>query len=188
MLKNSYVVYLKFKFLNYLIWLFRVSIVSWGIFSCGMWDLVPWPGIKLGPPALGAWNLSTGLAEKSSISSFFLPHPPALGALRWALWWWENKLCVAWELLKEMRSPPFWPGASFVTPRRKNKLKRNIARLKTEDLRQFLLVPAQSCQLIWITLWMQLSCAPHRMYSREMASALYSWSHQNLQHFPPHET
>ena len=26
--------------------------------SCGMWDLVPWPGIKPGPPALGAWSLT----------------------------------------------------------------------------------------------------------------------------------
>ena len=27
-------------------------------FSCSMWDLVPWPGIKLGHPALRAWSLS----------------------------------------------------------------------------------------------------------------------------------
>ena len=27
-------------------------------FSCSMWDLVPWPEIEHGPPALGAWNLS----------------------------------------------------------------------------------------------------------------------------------
>ena len=26
--------------------------------SCSMWDLVPWPWVKPGPPALGAWNLS----------------------------------------------------------------------------------------------------------------------------------
>ena len=26
--------------------------------SCGIWHLVPWPGIDLGPPALGAWSLS----------------------------------------------------------------------------------------------------------------------------------
>ena len=25
---------------------------------CGMWDLVPWPGIEPRPPALGAWSLS----------------------------------------------------------------------------------------------------------------------------------
>ena len=38
---------------------------AYGIFSCGMqtlsctmWDLVPWPGIKSGPPALGAQSLS----------------------------------------------------------------------------------------------------------------------------------
>ena len=27
-------------------------------FSCGMWDLVPWPGIEPGPLALGVWRLS----------------------------------------------------------------------------------------------------------------------------------
>ena len=26
--------------------------------SCGLWDLVPWPGIKSGLPTLGAWSLS----------------------------------------------------------------------------------------------------------------------------------
>ena len=30
---------------------------SWTLI-CGMWDLVPWPGIKPWPPALGAWSLS----------------------------------------------------------------------------------------------------------------------------------
>ena len=49
-----------FFFLNiYLfIWLLLVLVVACGIFSCGMWDLVPWPGIEPGPPALGAQSLS----------------------------------------------------------------------------------------------------------------------------------
>ena len=36
------------------------GILSWGMWalSCGVWDIVPWPGIKPGPPALGAWSLS----------------------------------------------------------------------------------------------------------------------------------
>ena len=42
-----------FKDIIYLfIWL------CWVILSCGMWDLVPRPGIKPRPPALGTWNLS----------------------------------------------------------------------------------------------------------------------------------
>ena len=28
--------------------------------NCSMWDLVPWPGIEPGPPALGAQVLTTG--------------------------------------------------------------------------------------------------------------------------------
>ena len=43
----------------------RIFTVAFENFSCGMWtlscimcDLVPWPGIEPGPPALGAWSLS----------------------------------------------------------------------------------------------------------------------------------
>ena len=46
-----------FKFVNLAV---RVLVVAYGIFSCsvqtfscGMWDLVPCPGIEPGPPALG---------------------------------------------------------------------------------------------------------------------------------------
>ena len=41
-----------------LMWMHWVLVVARGIFSCSMWDLVPWPGIVLGSPALGAWSLS----------------------------------------------------------------------------------------------------------------------------------
>ena len=47
------------------IWLHLVLVATWSIFSCGiwilshgMWDLVPWPGIEPGSPALGVWSLS----------------------------------------------------------------------------------------------------------------------------------
>ena len=33
--------------------LHQVFVVACGIFSCGLWDLVPSPEIKPGPPALG---------------------------------------------------------------------------------------------------------------------------------------
>ena len=54
----------KNNMLIYLFWLCwvlvvacRISHCSCGIFSFGMWDLVPQPGIKPYPPALGAWSL-----------------------------------------------------------------------------------------------------------------------------------
>ena len=57
--------YLKKIILSFFIWLCRVLVVAHGIFSWGMrtlsysmWDLVPWPGIGPGPPALRAQNLS----------------------------------------------------------------------------------------------------------------------------------
>ena len=37
---------------------FSIFVVACGIFSCSKWDLVPSPGMKLWPSALGAWNLS----------------------------------------------------------------------------------------------------------------------------------
>ena len=35
------------------IWLHWVLVTACGVFSCGMWDLVPWLGIEPRPPALG---------------------------------------------------------------------------------------------------------------------------------------
>ena len=47
------------------LWHVESLVSAYGIFSggmqtlsCSMWDLVPWPGIKPGPPALGAQSLS----------------------------------------------------------------------------------------------------------------------------------
>ena len=51
--------------------------------SCGMWDLVPWPGIEPRPPALGVWSLSQRTPREvpimvqfykwsASLSSFYL--------------------------------------------------------------------------------------------------------------------
>ena len=42
-----------------------------GCFSCGMWDLVPGPGIEPGHPALGACSLSHWITREVSIFFFF---------------------------------------------------------------------------------------------------------------------
>ena len=48
------------------------------IFSCtmwtlsgSMWDLVPWPGIEPGSPALGAWSLSHWTTRKVPLHDIF---------------------------------------------------------------------------------------------------------------------
>ena len=43
-----------------------------GCFSCGIWNLVPWPGIKPGLPALGVQNLSLWATRKVLSYSFLL--------------------------------------------------------------------------------------------------------------------
>ena len=52
--------YHRILFLKIFIYLAVLSLSCsiYRIFSCGMWDLVPWPGIEPGPPALGARSLS----------------------------------------------------------------------------------------------------------------------------------
>ena len=48
-----------FRYFFYLfIWLCWVLVAACRLFSCNIWDLVPWPRIEPGPPALGAQSLS----------------------------------------------------------------------------------------------------------------------------------
>ena len=56
---------LHFLEFSFFIWLHQALVTALGIFSCimwaiscGVWDLVPQPGIEPGAPALGAWSLS----------------------------------------------------------------------------------------------------------------------------------
>ena len=35
-----------------------------------MWDLVPWSGVELGPPALGAWSLSHWITREVPVFVF----------------------------------------------------------------------------------------------------------------------
>ena len=49
--------FLKNIYFYVFIWLHRVLIVACRLFSCGMWNLVSWPGIETAPPALGAQSL-----------------------------------------------------------------------------------------------------------------------------------
>ena len=58
--------YHRILFLKIFIYLAVLSLSCsiYRIFSCGMWDLVPWPGIEPGPPALGAWRLSHRTTRK----------------------------------------------------------------------------------------------------------------------------
>ena len=43
----------KKKFIYLFIWLYQVLVVTHAIFSCSIWDPVPWPGIELRPRVLG---------------------------------------------------------------------------------------------------------------------------------------
>ena len=73
-----------FKIYFYLfIWLWHVGSLSFvaacGIYTCGMWTLgcsmwdpVPWPGIELGPPALGGQSLSHLTTREVPALSFMM--------------------------------------------------------------------------------------------------------------------
>ena len=60
------------------VWLCLVFIAKHGIvrcgmqtLSCGIWDLVPWTGIKPGPSALGMWRLSHWITREVLITIIF---------------------------------------------------------------------------------------------------------------------
>ena len=53
------------KIFMYLTLLVGLGCNMWAL-SCGMQDLVPWPGIEPGPPALGAWSLNCWTPRESS--------------------------------------------------------------------------------------------------------------------------
>ena len=47
------------------LWQVGSLVGAWELFSRGLWDLVPCPGIESGPPALGAWSVSHWTTRKS---------------------------------------------------------------------------------------------------------------------------
>ena len=52
-------------FFNYYFYLAELGL------SCSMWDLVPWPGIEPGPPALGAQRLRPQTTREIPAGRFF---------------------------------------------------------------------------------------------------------------------
>ena len=61
-----------FSFLSFLIYILFIYLAALGL-SCGMWDLVPWPGVEPRPPALGVWSLSHWTTRGSPCFSFLDP-------------------------------------------------------------------------------------------------------------------
>ena len=54
------------------------------LFSCGMWDLVPWPGIDPRPPALGARSLSHWITREVPAYHSWC-RPQSLPAVAWSV-------------------------------------------------------------------------------------------------------
>ena len=104
---------------------------AWKIFTCSMWDLVPWPGIKPWPPALGTWSLdhqgspSQLLAEWIANRGFFprlhrMPHlcPSLCSSLACSLPAFRSLLNVTLDFLTTLAKTLPWvltslPALSF---------------------------------------------------------------------------
>ena len=54
------------------IYLFIYLVAQVYLFGCDMWDLVPWPGIEPGSPALGAQSLSHWTTRQVPVLLSFL--------------------------------------------------------------------------------------------------------------------
>ena len=67
--------------------------------NCSIWDLVPWPGMELEPPALRAWNLGHWTTREVSCLLYFellhlefsLPCPLANSNREIGQWGWSCK-------------------------------------------------------------------------------------------------
>ena len=75
-----------------------ILVVKCGIFSCGVWDLVPWSGIEPQPPALGTLNLSHWTSREGPLSHFSLPFPTTD----------EHLVCKAIWALKILQTTEFY--------------------------------------------------------------------------------
>ena len=118
-----FLLFLKKKYL--FIWLCRVFVAARRRFSCGMWDLVPWPGIKLRSLASGARSLSP-LDHQGSPYLFLLndltlvfPSVPRHASLRFfivkGLHFSEQSVLNLWPhiLFRIQRSQLLWPDREW---------------------------------------------------------------------------
>ena len=56
-------------------------------FHCGIWDLVPWLGIELGPRALGVWGLSHWTTREVPITLFLKVNGPKVSSSETSSCW-----------------------------------------------------------------------------------------------------
>ena len=70
------------------IWLHWVLVAAWGIFICGMWNLVPWPGIKPGPLNLQHRVLATRDVPE------FLKNYETIGRIELCLDTWYQEITI----------------------------------------------------------------------------------------------
>ena len=98
-----------FKVFIYLfIWLCWVLVAACGIFSCGMWDLVPWQGIEPRLPAMGVRSLGHWTTrEVPQLTCLdFIIHPAFLYSVP------LNKLCLHQEYSLPFFQPINWQWPS----------------------------------------------------------------------------
>ena len=86
------------KYIYLFIWLCQVLFVAYRTFSCGMWDLVPCPGLKLRPSTLGAWNLSHWTSREAPQVFLFLGSRPHFASTHFQESSKENRGEFSWVL------------------------------------------------------------------------------------------
>ena len=103
--------FLIFIFIYLFIWLSQVLVTACEVFHlhCSLWDLVPWPGIEPGPPALGAWILATGRPGKPP-SYVLFQLPPYYAGLPGMSYLLSDPALLYTEMIKQLKkklSPKF---------------------------------------------------------------------------------
>ena len=105
-------------------WVFVVALglfgllETWRIFSCGMWDLVPWPGIEPGSLALGAQSLNHWTTKP--LLCFFKGYhlwQHLVLPVRYA-WIWESMSLLMCFNTHPLRHPVLWFSSAWHIPQR----------------------------------------------------------------------
>ena len=111
--------------------------VTCEIFSWRMWDLVPWPGIELGSPALGKWSLSHWTTREVPRIVFYIE--------------WLGKAPLMWYLSRAL-----WRVKKLVERRTREREKAVLARIHCQNvfpLCRTLSPKKSSCKFIFKLYW-----------------------------------
>ena len=89
--------------------LWWVLVATRRTFSCGMWDLAAWPGIRPGPPALGAWSLNPWTTREVPITEYWGESPVLYSRSLIVIYFIDSSVCMLIPVFQFIPPHPLTP-------------------------------------------------------------------------------